>query len=231
MTIWCPKWRLSGSFATADFASSWESYGFDSDPPNAILETATEQRDDRDGSRTARADLRRPHRHDHIQGPQALRCGRLDEATLYIDNANNTQYQNTSNTQYQAVTLTVQGTFNANQTVTVFVKPMAAQDKINWSNGPDLEDSSSLNFFVASGDLPLQTFLVNPGYISTTAGPDGPTDGATINLQLFLAATSGVEDFYLRTESDSGITVTAAITDAQPQILNATDTLFSFDPD
>ncbi|MEO6027682.1 MAG: hypothetical protein ABIR79_12515 [Candidatus Binatia bacterium] len=31
--------RLSGSLATADFAASWESYGFDSDPPNAILET------------------------------------------------------------------------------------------------------------------------------------------------------------------------------------------------
>jgi len=127
-----------------------------------------------------------------------------------------------SNLKYQHVTLNISGA-NAGQQISISIEP-TDNNKIGWSTGPNFEGSSGITVNAQSGTLPLSSLSINPEQLKVqTAGTGG---SITVQLTIFVVADAAVSAFYLKSESDTNIVVSAAIGNANPQVVNQTNTVF-----
>lgn len=131
---------------------------------------------------------------------------------------------------------------NLYQPISIYVTNAAAGQKVSvqltsngapvaWSTGPSFQNIAGIAVTSQSGTLPLLQFNVNSGEIIflTTSGGGG---GGALSFQVsaYLVAEPNIGTFYLRSSSDPGVEVTAAIGNSVPQVVNQSQTLFSWNP-
>ncbi|MFJ2682440.1 hypothetical protein ACIOYV_01720 [Pseudomonas sp. NPDC087342] len=129
---------------------------------------------------------------------------------------------------YQQVQLQVSN-LQAGQRVVVQVSPEGSP--IAWSAGPAFNSASGINLEVDGGGVPIYALSVSPSQLSvdTTFGQGG-SGAMSFSVALYLVAQPGIQVFRLRSMSDPGILIVAGIGDSQPQTVNQTLTLFSWNP-
>lgn len=133
-----------------------------------------------------------------------------------------------SNNLYQAITLNVS---NAQPGQKIAVQLTGSGVPIAFSTGPAFQNTAGISVTAQSGALPLAQFSVNSSqttFITTSSGGGGGS--LTFQVAAYLVAGAGISAFYLRSSSDPGIQVTAAIGNSVAQVVNQTQTLFSWDP-
>lgn len=82
-----------------------------------------------------------------------------------------------------------------------------------------------------SGSLSLSGFQMCSVQIAfLTSSNDGGSGAQSFRVEAYLVAGPRVEVFYLRSQSDSGVQVMAGIGDAEPQLVQQTQTLFGWKP-
>lgn len=100
---------------------------------------------------------------------------------------------------------------------------------IAFSIGPEFQRNSRLNIRSISGELPISNFQVTPNTILiSTSSSIGNGGGLTFEISLFLTAESNVSTFYLNSNSDQGVEITAAVGQSIPQVINQSQTLFKW---
>ena len=129
---------------------------------------------------------------------------------------------------YQAITLNVS---NAAPGQKVAVQLTSNGVLIGFSTGPAFQNIAGVSVTAQSGSLPLAQFSINSSqttFITTNSG--GSAGALTFQLTAYLVAGKDISAFYLRSSSDPGVQVTAAIGNSVPQVVNQTQTLFSWNP-
>jgi hypothetical protein len=117
------------------------------------------------------------------------------------------------------------------QSISVDLAPQGGSNMIAFSTGPDFGGSAGINITVSGDSLPLSSFYVTPQEVNVHTTASGGGGGTlTFTVALYLAAQQNLETFYLKSSSDPGVVVQAVIGEAQPQTVNSTPTLFSFNP-
>lgn len=131
---------------------------------------------------------------------------------------------------------------NVYQPVTFYINNAAPGQKIaiqltangvpiGFSTGPAFQNIAGVSVTAQSGSLPLAQFSVNSAQVVFLTTSQGGSGGAlTFQVAAYLVANAGISTFYLRSSSDPGIQVTAAIGSSVPQVVNQTQTLFSWEP-
>jgi hypothetical protein len=233
--------RQAGHESVRAFVTRWARRGFASDAPNAALVvhdapassdvtmlTLSHPRYDR-GRRTLTYVARPLHgapigelarlnkRGDRI------RPRRFGAASLFIDDSG-------ASTVYQPLTLHVSDALPGQQ---IAVEVTSRGPSVAFSTGPAFAPSGGLQVLSESGPAPLSAVQVNAGQIllvtSSASGGDGG-GGLNLSVNLFLAADANISTFALRSASDAGILVTASIGSRLPEVVNQTQTLFSWNP-
>lgn len=101
---------------------------------------------------------------------------------------------------------------------------------IGWSTGPSFQNSAGIKVAALSGELPLTQFGINPSEVSFQTQSSGGGGSLTFQVSAYMVAKEGIGTFYLRSSSDPGVEVTAQIGDSVPQVVNTSQTLFSWNP-
>jgi hypothetical protein len=228
--------RSAGSERVRAFVARWAARGFAADPPNAALVV--------DGARTgadvamltlsqprlSRGVLRftaRPLRTTDGGALETLRrrgdtvrAGRFGRASLFVDNG--------ATTIYQPLEFDVS---NAAPGEKIAVQLTPNRSPVAFSTGPPFQIAGGLQIEAQSGSLPLSAFNVDESEATFLTVSSGAMSGSlSFSISLFLAADAGVSDFYLRSSSDPGVQVSAQVGNAQPQVVDQTDTLFAWAP-
>lgn len=214
--------RDAGRLTTDDFVAEWASYGFDEDPPNATLELV-----DGDGGRSTHVlELGAP-RWDAAartlsypvtpaDGGGGVPPSTFGAASLFIDDA--------AGDVFQSIELSVSNV-QPGQQVGVQVRSNDGTD-VGFSSGPDLDPSAGVQVETASGVLPVTTLRVDPSTVLVETSSESGGAALEWSVSLFLVAGQGISTLSLTSTSDPGVEVTAALGDAQPQVVNSTETLF-----
>lgn len=129
---------------------------------------------------------------------------------------------------YQTITLNVSNAAPGQQ---IAVQLTSNGVPIAFSTGPAFQNIAGVSVTAQSGSLPLAQFSINSSqttFITTNSG--GGSGALTFQVAAYLVAAEGINAFYLRSSSDPGIQVTAAIGNSVPQVVNQTQTLFSWKP-
>jgi hypothetical protein len=133
-----------------------------------------------------------------------------------------------SNTIYQKIKIQVS---NAQPGQNVGVAVTGNGTQIAFSTGPDFSNYAGIQVQTTSGsDLPLETFSINPSETKFTTSSQSGGSSLTFTLTAYLVAEENTTTFYLKSISDNGVEVQAAIGDATPQIINQSNTLFPWNP-
>ncbi|MBU9168187.1 hypothetical protein [Burkholderia gladioli] len=132
---------------------------------------------------------------------------------------------------YRPICLTVRGALPGNR-IDVLVSTKKGLGKVSWSLGPDFSEAGGVLFASQNGQLPLQSLSFGNHALSfvTAAGKDGGGAGTALEFYLNAFITWTPDDLnhvYLRTTSDSSITVLAQVHNRQPQVVSQTDTVFT----
>ena len=135
----------------------------------------------------------------------------------------------TSQPVYQTITLNVSNAA-AGQRIAVQLMPNGAS--VAWSTGPAFQNIAGILITAHSGVLPLTQLNVNSGEVLFLTATGGGGGGGALSFQLaaYLVADSNIETFLLRSNSDPGVEVTAAVGNSVPQVVNQSQTLFSWYP-
>jgi hypothetical protein len=129
---------------------------------------------------------------------------------------------------YQAITLNISNA-SAGQNIEVVVSA-TGRELIGWSTGEDFQNIAGISVTSLSGDLPLLSFSINTSTVNfSTSSSSGSSDALTFNVGAYLVAGAGVESFYLKSSSDPGVEITAAIGNSKAQTVNTSQTLFPWD--
>jgi len=102
--------------------------------------------------------------------------------------------------------------------------------QVAFSTGQNFSNQAGIQLVSSGSDLPLETFYVNPSETKFTTSSQGGGTSLTFTLNAWLVAEEGTSTFFLRSTSDPGIEVQAAIGNSLPQVINQTNTLFSWQP-
>ncbi|CAB5669231.1 Uncharacterised protein [Delftia tsuruhatensis] len=133
-----------------------------------------------------------------------------------------------TNTVYQPITLYVS---NAAAGQKIAVQLTANGVQIAFSTGPAFQNIAGVAVTAQSGSLPLSQFSMNSSQTAFLTTSQGGGGGAlTFQVTAYLVAGTDIGTFYLRSSSDPGVQVTAAIGNSVPQVVNQTQTLFSWKP-
>ena len=214
--------RDAGRSTTSEFVDGWAADGFADDPPNGALELLGVD----GGASTHVVELRDPSWDD--------RAGRLEyaitladgeepppvsfgEVSLFIDDAGSTSYQ--------PVTLEVS---NAQPGQQISIDLTGNGVDVAWSTGDPFQQSSGLQLRSQAASVPASSFTVNGSEVALSSASDGGGGAMSFTVSLFVVGDPGVETFFLRSASDPGVEVTAQIGGAQPQVVNQSQTLFSW---
>ena len=141
----------------------------------------------------------------------------FDAASLFIDDASGQSFQ-PATVQFSNV--------QPGQQLELSLSSNGAQ--VGWSTGPGFENSSGLGVTSQSGDLPLTQLDVTPSQIHVETSSASGAGTLSFTLQLFLVGQPGIETFYVRSSSDPGVEVMLAVADSQPQVVDQSQTLFSW---
>lgn len=131
---------------------------------------------------------------------------------------------------------------NLYQPITIYVANAAAGQKVAvqltsngspvaWSTGPSFQNIQGISVTSQSGTLPLLQFNVNSGeviFLTTSSGSGG--GALSFQVSAYLVAAPDIGTFYLRSSSDPGVEVTVAVGNSVPQVVNQSQTLFSWNP-
>lgn len=128
---------------------------------------------------------------------------------------------------YQQIVLQVSGAAPG-QKISVQLTPNGSN--IGFSTGPDFQSSGGIQIVAQTGNLPLSQLNVNASQATflTSASGGGSSSSLSFNVTAFFVADPSISTFYLRSSSDPGISVQVQIGNALPQVVNQTDTLFSW---
>lgn len=229
--------RRAGQQGTRRFVKRWTAYGFAADPPNAalVLDRAPRGRDvamltlshprynQRKRTLTYTAKPLRGTSDTSLAGfaerGDPVRPRRFGAADLFIDGG--------SETIYKSVRLQVS---NAQPGQTIVVEATGNGDPIGWSSGPSFNNDAGVEITSLSGELPISQLNLSSSEITVRTTQGGSGSALTFTIGLYLVATPDTETFYLSSSSDPGVEVTAAIGDSIPQVVNQTQTLFSWNP-
>lgn len=216
--------RDAGRLGTGAFVDDWAANGFAEDPPNATLEVVV----DGGGRSTHVVELRDPRWDDTARtlaytatpaddggGPPP---GQFAAASLFIDDA--------AGDSFQPIRLSVSNA-QPGQQVVVQLRSAGATP-VSFSSGPGSGSASGIQLSSPSGGVTVTDLQITPSTIElqTSAGSGGAALDWTMSL--FLVAGTGLDDFYLSSGSDPGVEITAAIGNTEPQVVNQTETLFSW---
>lgn len=216
------------------FIRNWAHNGFVVDPPNAALVVAnTSKRRDvviveltrprisgrtvafraRPARRASSGLLRFSARADR---PRPMRFG---AASLFVDGA-----PGTAGTRFARATITFSNV-QPDQQLDAQLTPSGGP--IAFSSGPAGTEEPGL-VVSSQGALPLQSLRVSDSQIvAQTNAAFGGTPGA-LSVTTFLASANREETFFVRAVAGPGVEVTLALEDAPPQVVNPTQTLFSW---
>jgi len=219
------------------FVKQWKARGFAADPPNAalVVNSAPKSSDvtmlTLSHPRYKAAGRQLVYDAKPLRGNVVGELGSLDRrgdrirtrqfsaASLFIDDAGAT-------TIFEPVTLQVSNAAPG-QIVSIQVTPNGAN--VGWSTGPNFQDSAGIQVVAQSGQLPLTQMNANAQQVTfLTTASGGIGSALSFTVQIYLAADSDISTFYLRSSSDPGVQVTAAIGNSFPQAVNQTDTLFAW---
>jgi hypothetical protein len=232
--------RQAGHESVRTFVARWARRGFASDPPNAALVvhdapassdvtmlTLSHPRYDR--ARRTLTYAARPL-DDAPAGELAglnkradrIRARRFGAASLFIDDSG-------ASTIYQPITLQVS---NAVPGQEIAVQLTSRGPNVAFGTGPDFASTAGLEIVSESGPVPVSEVEVNAREVVLVTAASGGGGGGSVNfsVSLFLAADADVSTFSLRSASDSGVVVSASIGNAPPQVVNQTQTIFSWNP-
>jgi hypothetical protein len=232
--------RRAGHESVRAFVSRWAGRGFASDPPNAALVvndapassdvtllTLSHPRYDR--ARRTLTYAARPLANAPA-GELAGLSGRGDRirarsfgaASLFIDDAG-------ASTIYRPLTLQVSNVAPGQRLGVELASPGG---NVAFGTGPDVAPNAGLAIVSEGGEpVPLDQIAVTPrGVVLTTSSIGGGGGSLNFSVSLFIAADANISTFYLRSFSDPGIFVTAAIGNEKPQTVNQTQTLFPWSP-
>lgn len=227
--------RKAGSESSSTFVSKWAARGFAKDAPNAALvldgepktrdlAMLTLSRPRYDAKTREFSYVARPLRgtpgsglKDFTARRDPVRELRFGAASLFIDDAGATVYQ--------PITLQVFGAAPGQQ---IGVQLSASlPGEIAWSTGPSFSEFAGLQVTSQTGSLPVVDLNVSSGRLTiTTSATGGGWGTMSFTVQLYLAATTDLDMFYLSSSSDPTVQITAAIGNAVPQVVNQTQTLF-----
>lgn len=227
--------RKAGSEPSSAFVSKWKSRGFAKDAPNAalVLDGEPKSRDlamltlsrpSYDAKTREFTYVARPLRgnpgsglKDFAARRDPLRELRFGAASLFIDDAGATVFQ--------PITLQV---LNAAPGQQIGVQLSASlPGSVAWSSGPSFSNFAGVQVTSQTGSLPIIDLNVSSGRLTiTTSSAGGGWGTMNFTVQLYLAATTDLDMFYLSSSSDPGVQITAAIGDTVPQVVNQTQTLF-----
>ena len=228
--------RRAGQQRLGRFVDSWPAYGFAEDPPNAalvlrgaptssdiaMLTLSHPRLDRRRGVLTYRARPLRGRVGDALAGfarkRDRVRGRRFGAASLFIDDSGAASI-------YRSVTLQ----FNdiaPGQNVSVDLAPNGSD--VAWTTGPPFDRAGGIEVVPQSGVLPLSQLSVTEETLSVQTTPAGGGGELTFAVSLYLVAEAGIETFYLRSNSDAGVEITAQLGDDQPEVVNQTPTLFAW---
>jgi len=224
--------RLASQMTTEEFLNLWASFGFNVDPPNAAIvvndATATES--------TLVVELSNPkiigtsvqYTATVLHNPTGTFAEyevdddlptTFEDASLFIDNA--------SPNVFKVVTIDVSNVAPGQK---VGIDLSANGVGVAWSSGPSFQMTAGLTITSVIGVLPVNSFSVNSSSIIIDTTNQGSGDSLAFGLELYLVGGTGISTFYLRSSSDPGVEVTAAIGGSVPQTVNESQTLFSWNP-
>jgi hypothetical protein len=129
---------------------------------------------------------------------------------------------------YQAITLYV-GNAAPGQKIAVQLTGNGAP--VAFSTGPAFQSIAGVSVTSQSGGaLPLAQFSIDSSQTTFLTSSSGGGGGGALTFQVaaYLVAAPDIATFYLRSSSDPGVQVTAAIGNNVPQMVNPTQTLFSW---
>jgi len=122
---------------------------------------------------------------------------------------------------------------NAQPGETIWIELQKQNVPVGWSTGPDYESSGGIYISMVGGAaLPLTALEINPQQVQvqTTSSGGGSGGALAFTVTLYLTASPSIQMFALRSRSDQGVQILAAIENAQAQVVNATYTPFFWDP-
>jgi hypothetical protein len=99
---------------------------------------------------------------------------------------------------------------------------------VAFSTGPAFQTIAGISVTAQSGSLPLSQFSINSSQTTFLTSSSGGGGALTFQLVAYLVAGENIKSFYLRSSSDPGVQVQVAIGGAAQQIVNQTQTLFSW---
>ena len=214
--------RDAGRLGTGEFVDEWASNGFVEDAPNATLEVVGD-----DGDRSTHVvELRSPrwdgaartltYTAEPIEGGGGAPPERFAAASLFIDDA-------TGNS-FEPIQLSVS---NAQPGQRVAVQLQSAGSvPVSFSAGPTFGSTWGIGLSSPTGAVPVVDLQVGASTIEVQTSVSSDAGALDWTMTLFLVAGPGVDEFYLSSASDPGVEVTAAIGNAEPQVVNATQTPF-----
>ena len=100
---------------------------------------------------------------------------------------------------------------------------------VAFSTGPDSQNDAGLRLSGLSGPIPVSRLSMGPSQIRLATSPQGGGGEPPGTLRVYLAAEGDTVTFLLRSTADPGVRVTAQIGESVPQVVNRTQTLFSWE--
>jgi hypothetical protein len=225
-TIWFQDrpGRDAGRLSTNDFVDTWAAT-FGDDPPNAALEIV-----DDNGARSTHV--------LELDDPTLTGTGRLtylivpardggaplpaefNDATLFIDDA--PPYV------YQPVTFSISNVMPGQQ---IAVLLQANGTDVAFSSGPAQSDQNWVDLTSPMGNLSFQQLSVSNSEVTLSPSFDDVDAGPTqVQVRLYAAAAPGTETFFLQSNSDPGVQVTASFSDGMQVPLSDAPTLIQWNP-
>ena len=228
--------RLAGSEALAAFVRNWRRNGFVTDPPNAAVVALGAPA----GRDVLVLELRRPRLSgaglsflarpvattpaglapfaSRADRPRALRLG---PTSLFVDGAPG------AGVRYQPITIRFANVQPGQQ---LGVSLTGNGSPVAFSNGPDFQDDSGIAITGLSGTIPVSRLSLSSSRVQLATSSEGGGVGLTGTLRAYLVAEGDADTLFLRSTADPGVELTAQIGDSVPQVVNPSQTLFSWEP-
>lgn len=218
--------RDAGRMTTGDFVDGWDAAGFGDDPPNAALEISTPS----GTSATHVLELSNPRWDEAAatltydvtatgDGTEVLPA-EFGGSSLFIDDGGAASSQ--------SLALQVD---NAQPGQQISVQ-LGGDDgsTVAFSSSPGTGgESSGLVVDSESGVLPLtQLSLSGDRLLVQTSSADEGGAAMSFRVEGFLVAGADTDTFTLASTSDPGVEITASVGGAQPQVVNASPTMFEW---
>lgn len=119
---------------------------------------------------------------------------------------------------------------NAQPGQRISIQLTGAGVQVAFSTGPSFTNTSGVEVTSLTGSLPLESVQLNASQLLFQTSPEGDGSTLTFRARMFLVGNDGVQLFYLRSFSDPGVEVTASVGNSIPQVVNLSQTLFSWNP-